>query len=175
MTLSDYILDTVLVLLVVRQIRESRWDRRAVLLPLGITAFVGHSYLHTVPTGGANLWLVAGLTMLGAVFGTVSALTTRVRTDGGRYALVRASWIAAGTWVLSMGGRFAFALWASHGGGPTLARFTVHHHLSGDVWVAALVLMALAEVVTRVGLVSYRAHRAVARQSAAPQRQLLTV
>ena len=161
MTFADYLLDSLLVLLVVRQILEARWDRRAVILPLAITGYVGYNYLHTIPTAGHDLLLIVALALVGVLCGTISGLATRIRTDGSRYAWVRAGWIAAGVWVASMSARFAFAVWASHGGGPALARFTIDNHLTPNAWVAALVLMALGEVVTRVGLVSYRAARAV--------------
>ena len=49
MTFTDYLLDSLLVLLVFRQVREARLDRMAVLLPLGIAAIVGNSYLHSDP------------------------------------------------------------------------------------------------------------------------------
>jgi hypothetical protein len=174
MNFGDYLLDSVFVLLVLRQIREVRWDRRAVILPLAITGYVGYKYLHTVPTSGNDLLLIAGLALVGVVCGTVSGLATRIRTDGGPHAWVRAGWIAAGVWVASMSARFAFAVWASHSGGPVLARFTIDHHLTPNVWVAALVLMALGEVVARVGLVSYRAARAQRFTSPAePQEQTL--
>jgi hypothetical protein len=106
--------------------------------------------------------LIAGLTVVGITFGLISALATRVRTDGGRYALAKAGWIAAGVWVLSMGARFTFAVWASHSGGPHLYRFSIDHHLDIKVWTAALVLMALGEVITRVGVLVYRSRAALA-------------
>ncbi len=150
MTLIDYLLDTVLVLLVVRQVRESRLDLRATLLPVGLAVGIGGSYLHGVPTSGNDLTLVVALTAVGVTLGLVSALATRVRSDGGRYPLVKAGWIAGGAWVAGMGSRFAFAFWASHGGAPQLARFSAEHHItSGDAWTAALVLMALGEVLVR--------------------------
>jgi len=164
MSFSDYLFDTVLVLLVVRQIRESRFTTRMVVLPLAIIAAVVKSYLHTIPTSGNDLVVIAGLTAIGIVFGTISALTTRVRTDGGRYALIKAGWVSAGVWVLSMGGRFGFAIWATHGGGPSLYRFSLAHHLSIDVWTAAIVLMALGEVLARTGLMVVRTQRALATQ-----------
>lgn len=161
MTFTDYIFDTVLILLVVRQIREARLDRRAILLPLIIVAVVANSYLHTIPTSGNNLILVGGLTLLGVVFGTISAMNTRVRSDGSQYPLVKANAIAAGVWIFSMSARMAFAIWASHSAGEhTLYRFSVQHHLDRNVWTAALVLMALGEVLTRVGLLVYRGYRA---------------
>jgi hypothetical protein len=167
MTFSDYLVDTLLVLLVLRQTRESRFDRKALLLPLAIVAVVAHSYLKTIPTGSHDLALIAGLTGIGLVFGLVSALATRVRVEGG-VALVQARWVAAGIWVMSMGSRFAFAVWASHGGGPSLMRFSIAHHLQATVWTAALVLMALAEVVTRTLVLFLRAQRATLGQPVAP-------
>lgn len=162
MTFSDYLLDSALILIVFRQLRESRLDLRAILLPLGIVAFVAHSYLHTIPTTGADVPLVIGLTLVGVVLGAASGLATRVRTDGGRYPLVKAGAISAALWVLGMGSRMAFAIWASHGGGASLYRFSEQHHLSIQVWTAALILMALGEVVTRVGVLYLRGQRAVA-------------
>ena len=150
MTFTDYLLDTVLVLLVIRQIRESRLDLRATLLPIGLAVGIGGSYLHGIPTAGNDLLLVVVLTAVGVTLGLISALTTRVRSDGGRYPLVKAGWIAGGAWVAGMGSRFAFAFWASHGGAPQLGRFSVEHHItSGAAWTAALVLMALGEVLVR--------------------------
>jgi hypothetical protein len=166
MTFTDYLFDSLLVLLVFRQLREARLDTKSVLLPLGIIAWVVRTYLHTIPTGRNDLVLVVALTVVGIAFGLISALTTRVRSDGGRFALVKAGWIAAGVWVLSMGSRFAFAVWASHGGGPSLVRFSVAHHLDLTVWTAALVLMALGEVLARTGVLYFRCRRALAQTPA---------
>lgn len=174
MSFGDYLFDTVLVLLVVRQLRESRFTLHMVLLPLGIIGWVVKSYLHTIPTSGNDLAVIVGLTAVGVVFGSISALTTRVRTDGGPNALIKAGWVSAGVWVLSMGGRFGFAVWASHGGGPSLYRFSLAHDLSIDVWTAAIVLMALGEVLARTGLMVLRTHRALAEQPV-NQAELLTV
>jgi hypothetical protein len=174
MTFSDYLIDVLLIAIVFRQIRESCFDRRAILLPLGIAAWVCNSYLHSIPTAGNDLVLIISFTTVGVVLGTVSALATRVRTDGGRHALVRAGWVAAGVWVGSMGFRFAFAFWASHGGDDALGHFSVAHHITGgDAWTAALVLMAMGEVVTRTGLLFLRSRQAVAKMPA--QRQFASV
>jgi ABC-type Co2+ transport system permease subunit len=169
MTFSDYLLDSVLVLLVLRQIREARLDRRAILLPLGIVAVVAHSYLKAIPTTGNSLVLVTGLTAIGVFFGLISAMTTRVRTDGQPHVLVKAGWAAAGVWVFSMSFRMAFAIWASNGGGPAIGRFSSEHHIDPKAWTAALVLMALGEVGTRVAVLVLRAFRAQQAERLAPQ------
>jgi hypothetical protein len=163
MAFTDYLLDSLLVLLVFRQLRESRFDKMALLLPLGVAAVVCKNYLHNIPTAGNDLALIVGFTVVGVVLGLVSGLTTRVRADSGRYALVKAGWVAAGMWVLGMGFRFAFAVWASHGGAVTLGRFSAQHEItSGNAWTAALVLMAMGEVIVRTGTLWLRAQSALA-------------
>jgi hypothetical protein len=174
MTFTDYLLDSLLVLVVIRQIRESRMDLRATLLPLGIMAFVVNSYLHAIPTSGNDLYMIIGFALLGVAFGAVSAAFTRVRTDGGKYALIKAGWISAGLWVFSMSGRLAFSVWASNGGGKSLVHFSIAHDLSADAWTAALVLMAVGEVVTRTGLLCYRSYRALHAGPRVPQQEMIT-
>jgi hypothetical protein len=174
MSFSDYLIDIVLVLLVVRQLRESRLDRRAIILPLGIIAYVADTYLSSIPTSGNNVGLVVGMATAGVALGVAGGLTTRVRTDGGRYALVKASWVSAGLWVGSMTARLIFEIWATHSGGPTLARFSVEHHLSVSVWTDAIVLLALGEVVARVGTLVIRSQQALATQRHT-QSQLISV
>ena len=162
MSFSDYLLDIALVLIVVRQMRESRFGLHVLVLPIGIMSWVALHYLKALPTGGNDLLLIGGLTAIGALCGVVGAYGTRVRTDVQGRAFVRAGWASAGVWVASMGLRLAFAIWASHGGGPHLVRFDVAHHLTVAAWTDALVLMALGEVVVRMGLLLLRTRRALA-------------
>ena len=51
------------------------------------------------------------------------------------------------------------------GGAADLARFSANHDItSGEAWTAALVLMALGEVVCRTATLWIRAQRALAEQ-----------
>jgi hypothetical protein len=160
MTFSDYLLDIALIAIVFRQIRESRFDLKMMLLPLIICGIVASQYLHGIPTASNDLILVVTFTAFGALCGLVSALATRIRRNAEGHVLIKAGWVAAGTWVLSMGFRLGFGIWASHGGAVSLARFSSAHHItSGDAWTAALVLMAIGEVVVRTGLLWLRASR----------------
>ena len=162
MTFIDYLVDSVLILIVLRQIRESRFDKRAIILPLAIVAVVAHSYLHAIPTGGNDLLLIVGLSGVGVLLGTLSGLVTRVRADGGQYALVQAGWASAGLWVLGMGSRMAFAVWVANGGQDVVAQFSETHHItSAQAWTAALVLMAIGEVAARVGVLYIRSRQAL--------------
>ena len=62
-----------------------------------------------------------------------------------------------------MGARLAFAIAAGNGAGPAIARFSVAHHITGSAaWVAALVMMALADVLTRLVVIYLRGRRLTA-------------
>ncbi|MBT0770891.1 hypothetical protein KIH74_18270 [Kineosporia sp. J2-2] len=172
MTTTEWITDLALLLIVFRQLRESRLDAMSFLLPLGIIGFVAHRYLTTVPTDGNDLALVGTLVAVGAALGVGGGLCTRVRAVG-EHVLVKAGAVAAVLWVLGMGARMTFQLWSEHGGAGTIARFSVTHDItSAQAWVAAFVLMALTEVVTRLATIFVRAR--LVRQAPAAARAYAT-
>ena len=167
MTTTEWITDIALLLVVFRQLREDRLDLKTFLIPLGIVAFVAHTYLDSVPTGGNDLILVGTLMGVGAVLGIAGGVYTRVRAAG-EHILIKAGAVSAILWVLGMGARMAFQLWTEHGGGADdVARFSVAHHITGEqAWVAAFVLMALTEVVTRLATIFARSRMLTAGQPA---------
>ena len=62
--------------------------------------------------------------------------------------------------VGGVGARLAFAVAASNGAGPAIARFSIAHHITGAAaWVAALIMMALADVLTRLVIIYLRGRR----------------
>lgn len=157
MTAFDYLLNLVLVGLVVLQLRGRRLDRRALVLPLVLVAWAASQYLHAVPTTGGDGVLVSAGLFAGALLGVLSGLLTQVyrRADG--LMMARSTLAAASLWVVGMGARMGFSLFVQHGGRPAVARFSAAHHLTGEGWVAALVLMALVEVVCRTAVLALRA------------------
>ncbi|MBP5939137.1 hypothetical protein [Streptomyces acidiscabies] len=166
MTTTEWITDIALLLVVFRQLREGRLDLRTFLIPLGIVAFVAHTYLDSVPTAGNDLVLVGALVGVGAVLGVAGGVYTRVRTAGG-HILIKAGAVSAILWVLGMGARMGFQLWTEHGGADDVARFSLAHHITSDqAWVAAFVLMALTEVVTRLATIFVRSRMLTAGQAA---------
>ncbi len=80
-------------------------------------------------------------------------------------------------WIGGVGARLAFAVAAGNGAGPAIARFSVAHHITGSAaWVAALVIMALADVLTCLAVIYLRGRplatarrpRPASRQPSAP-------
>lgn len=158
MTTSDYILDLALIGIVFLQIRGRRLSARSLLLPIVIVAIVAKDYLHSIPTAGNDLILIAGCTALGIALGAGAAVWTRLHRGADGTLIAKAGWIAATLWVLGVGCRFAFQEYATHGGGAAIARFSAHHGITTmEAWVTALVLMALGEAVTRTAVLGARA------------------
>jgi hypothetical protein len=132
------------------------------LLPAVVVAAAAAGFLRDLPTSGNDVELEAAGAAAGLLLGVVSALLTRVEVRRGRL-VVSAGGAFAALWVLVVGGRVAFAEWATHSGGRAVAEFSVRHQITGaDAWTAAFVLMALAMVVARyvvTGGVVLRAQR----------------
>jgi hypothetical protein len=164
MTTTDWIIDIALILIVFRQLREQRLTLGTIALPVALMGWAGFTYLHSLPTVGNDLVLIAALAGVGVVFGLFGGLLTRVRYRTGN-VYIKATVTAAALWVVSMGLRMAFAVWSSYGSGAShLTSFSVAHGItSGQAWVAALIFMAFGEVIVRLGTIIIRGQLLTAR------------
>jgi hypothetical protein len=169
---TDYIVDSILVLLVLVQIRERPLTRRELLRPVIIVACIVAVYLNGIPTAGNDLVLVTTLALLGGAIGIGSGWTVRMRKTAGGIVTGRAGWASAIFWVLGMGSRFAFLIWIHNGGTSTIAHFSVQHSITGaEAWTAALLAMAVFEVLGRTAAQAVRWQRLLAT----PPRPILAI
>ena len=158
MSVTDYVIDLLLIAVIFRQIRPHGLNVRSTVLPLVLLAAAGAIYLRPFPAGGNDLTLVAILCAVGIALGALSGLADRIWHDrrNGRL-LARASAVSVITWVLGMGARFGFAYYANHSGASAVGRFSRHHGITAaSVWTAALVFMAFGQVLTRLGVLQAR-------------------
>ena len=170
MNINMYVINAILVLMVVRQIREHPLDLRALAVPVLAVGAAAVMFLHSVPGGGNDIAL---------------ELARRAGRRGhgrgrrpGHPAAPRRRRPAAGPggrcWRPACGSpgwgrRLAFAFAATHGAGPAIARFSIAHHITGSAaWVAALVMMALADVLTRLAVIYLRGRRLAAAPGGRP-------
>ena len=165
MSPMDYLINAGFVLMVVKQSRERRLDRRALVIPLVLVFFVAQQYLHTIPTTGNDLVLIGLLASAGLGLGLLSGFATQVRRGGEGFALARVGWVAGGLLVAGIGSRMVFAFVVTHGAEPAIRSFSIAHQLSAAAWPVALVSMAICEVTVRVVTVQVRGRRL---QTAAP-------
>jgi hypothetical protein len=158
MSITDYLVNGLLIAMVLRQIHGKRLTAFSLIWPVGIVAWVGYSYLHGIPTAGNDLLLVGGGIAVGATLGILCGVFTRLRPDGDGTFIAKAGLVAAVLWIVGVGSRLAFELYATHGGAPSIAHFSATHSVtSAEAWTAALILMALGEVLCRTGVLAWRA------------------
>jgi hypothetical protein len=161
MTFTDYAIDIALIAVVLLQIRGRRLTPLSLLLPIGIVAYAATQYLHSIPTAGNDLALVALAATAGTALGVLTGLFTFVRRNADGHAYAKAGAVAATLWLVGVGTRFAFQLYVSNGGAPAIGRFSAHHAItSSAAWTAALVLMAFGEVIARTAVLGLRGRSA---------------
>jgi len=166
MTITDYLINAIFVLVVVRQARERELDRRSILVPLVLVLFVAQMYLHSIPTAGNDLVLIGLLAAVGLTLGIASGLATYVRAGDNGLAIARVGWLAATLLIAGIGSRMVFAFAVSHGLRSDIASFSIAHHISATAWPTALVLMAICEVTTRIAIVQLRGRKAMSAHAA---------
>ena len=167
MNINVYVINAILVLLVIRQIRERPLDLRSLAIPVLAVAAAAVLFLHSVPLGGSDVALELACVLAGAAMGATGGLATHLRRGPDGRPMGRAGWLAAGMWVGGVGARLAFVVAASNGAGPAIARFSVANHITGSAaWIAALIMMALADVLTRLVIIYLRGRRLTADSSA---------
>ncbi len=170
MSITDWIIDLALIGLVVLQLRGRRLSTRMMLLPLVLVTWAGTQYLHGIPTAGNDLGLSVPAALVGLTLGTGAGVLTRVYGDADGEVIIRATIAAAVLWVLGVGFRLAFQLYATHSGGEAIGRFSMRHHIDIAAWTPAILLMAFAEVLSRTAIVWWRGE--VARRRLSGERAL---
>lgn len=159
MTTTEYALNIALVGLVLLQVRGITITKAALLFPVVMTTWIATSLLKAIPTAGNDLMLEIGGAAAGATLGALAALATGV-TRHGATAVAKAGAVAAFLWIAGIGARVAFSLWVGHGGAATIRDFSIAHHITGGpAWGTAFLLMAIAEVVTRTGVIYLKTRR----------------
>jgi hypothetical protein len=170
MSITDYLIDSALVLLVLLQIKWRPLTTRSLIRPLIIVGIAVVSYFNSVPTAGNDLVLILVLCAVGAILGVSAGQATFLRRRAADGAVeARAGWAAGFLWVLGMGLRFGFLVWIStSAGGRTLTQFSIAHSISGSAaWTDALLGMAECEVAGRSALLAGRRGRLQLRRPTA--------
>jgi len=161
MTTTDYLINAVFVLIVLSQARERELDRRSVIIPLAVLVYVAQMYVHSIPTAGNDLLLVAALGTVGLTLGVASGLATHVRAGENSLAVARVGWLAGALLIAGISSRMVFVFAIHHGARHAVASFSMAHQIGAAAWPVALVMMALLEVGTRIAIVQLRGHRAM--------------
>jgi hypothetical protein len=161
MSTTDFLLNGLFVLIVLRQARERELDRRSAVIPLAIVAYVAHLYVRSIPTAGNDVVLIAALGTVGLALGLASGFATHVRAGEHGLAVARVGLIAGALLIAGIGSRMVFAFALAHGARHAVAGFSQAHAIGAAAWPVALVLMAVLEVSVRIAIVQLRGRRAM--------------
>lgn len=149
MTTYDWVTDITLIALVLLQLRRRRLGLIQLLLPIVLVALAVWHYFAAWPGTFNGALLVGGASAVGALLGVGSGICTRVWTVD-EVVFVRAGAVAAVLWIVGMGFRLGFQLWAhSASGAARVVTLSMQHDLDRAAWVDALLFMAIAQVLVR--------------------------
>jgi len=168
MTTTDYLINAVFVLVVLRQARERQLDVRSFVVPMIVVFYVAQLYVHSIPTAGNDLELVVLLSAVGLALGVLGGFATHVRAGSDGVAFARVGWLAGALLIGGLSARLAFVFAVHHGAEPAIRSFSVAHQIGAAAWPLALVAMALFEVSTRLVIVQLRGRRLAATQATIP-------
>ena len=159
MTTTDYLINAVFVFVVLRQARERQLDLRSLVVPVLLVVWVAQMYVHSIPTAGNDLVLVALLASVGLTLGVLCGFATHVRIGSDGVALARVGWLAGGLLITGISARMVFVFAVNNGAEPAIRSFSIAHHIGAAAWPVALVAMALCEVTARLMTVQMRGRR----------------
>jgi hypothetical protein len=108
MTTTDYLINAVFVFVVLRQARERQLDVRSFAVPMIVVFYVARLYVHSIPTAGNDLQLVALLSAVGLTLGVLGAFATHVRADSDGMAFARVGWLAGALLIGGISARMVF-------------------------------------------------------------------
>jgi hypothetical protein len=159
-SVTDYVIDILLILVIFRQVPPRELTRRTIVLPLALLVIAGIIYLRPTTLKGNDLALIVILSVVGIVLGLLSGLADKVWRGRRGRLMYRVGAVSVVAWVLGMGFRFGFAYYAYHSGAATIARFSVSHDITGArIWTTALVAMAFGQVLARLAVLQVRRMR----------------
>jgi hypothetical protein len=141
--------------------------RFRVLRPLITSLLIVPFFIKGAAGSGTGLALEAILTVAGLLLAllAMSQMKVYLSPETGR-PVTRAGLAYALVWTVVIGARVAFSYGSEHWFAAPLGRWLVSHHVTGDTLTDALIFMAVAMVLTRVGVLAGRS-RAVRQRAAA--------
>jgi hypothetical protein len=164
MNTTQWVLNLGILVLMLSQLGTHQATARRILVPLGVVTLVAFNFLPGTPTAGNDVAFETIGAVVGAVLGVVAASLMRLRTGSNGQVTVTAGAAYAALWTAIIGGRMAFALWATGAGAQQVGHFSMANHITGPAWTSFFVLMALAMIATRTVVLgtrvaARRAHR----------------
>ncbi|WP_460333719.1 hypothetical protein [Actinoallomurus acanthiterrae] len=151
---------TILVIILATDLGRKRVTNMRILRSFIAVAIVIAIFVHSLPTGGNDLWLQLVGLVVGAVFGLIAGALLPAHRDPSGLIYTTGGVAYALLWLALSSGRVIFAYGTEHWFGPDILRFSIENKLSGqDVYANAFIFMSLAMVLGRSAVLFTRRRR----------------
>ncbi|MDO9407177.1 hypothetical protein [Patulibacter sp.] len=139
----------ILAVVLVSDLGRKPFNRRRLVRPLIVSGIAGATMVQGVPSHGDGLLLVVAGVSAGVVLGALAGRLIRVDGERDGVPLTVAGAPYAAFWATAAAARIAFSYGAEHWFAADLGSWMMQHRITPDALTDALVLMALAMVMTR--------------------------
>ncbi|MCU1492776.1 MAG: hypothetical protein JWO62_540 [Acidimicrobiaceae bacterium] len=144
-----------------------------VVRPIVVAAVIVPLYFKGLATHGTGLVLELALASAGILLGlAATVLMTVYRSPRTQKPVSRAGWAYAVLWIVVIGARASFSYGSVHWFGTQLGHWMTRHTITQDALTDALILMAIAMLLTRTLGMAIRALHLAPAQSTDPSARL---
>ena len=156
---SILISGSIFALVMLTQYGRRAYNLHSLIRPLLMSAGFGYFYVKGAPTSTADIVVYAVGAGIGVALGVVSYLLTRVEREPSGVVKTVTGYGFVGVWLLAVAVRITFIALAEHNATFRLhlGTFMAGHGIVEAAIAPFFVLMALAMVLSRVGLVAAKA------------------
>ncbi|MFD9610696.1 hypothetical protein ACFWWS_15145 [Streptomyces sp. NPDC059083] len=143
-----------------------------ILRPILAAGAIVPLFVKNPATSGAGLSLEIAGVVAGLLGGALAASTFRVyRSPRTGRPVTRAGWAYAAVWTVIIGARAAFSYGSTHWFAAPLGGWMRENRISGDALTDALLLMAVAMMVTRTAVLATRTRNVLTAEGGSPALQ----
>lgn len=162
MTLTDVLLALgILAVVLFSDLGSRKLGLHRIVRPIIATGVTVALYLHTIPSGGNDLYLELAGAAIGVALGLISIRAIKVSRAASGEIITRAGVAYALLWIATVGVRLTFGYGAQHIFPAAIHNFMLNQNItSPNAITAAFILMILGEVTTRTISLHVRSHRA---------------
>lgn len=156
MNVEEWIISILLIGLVIWQIKGRKLTLFSLTWPLILVLYGAFTYLSQVPQYLSDWIFVFFTCCTGLMLGVGCGILTDVYRKN-NIILARARILAAFLWIVGMGSRLVFGIFATNGGAEKIGELSIKLDLhSMETWPTALITMALVEVSARSAVLFYK-------------------
>lgn len=137
----------IFIFVALRQVGEKEYTAKKLIVPIGISIFLIYKYV-SIPTTKSGIEWIAGLVVLGTIFGLISLSVSRFSIkDNIKY--VKSGWAYVAVWVVALGSRVAIIKYVSKINPARSYIFMLKHGLTIITFTTMLIFFTIAMILVK--------------------------